>query len=96
MLNLAFDPHLARHTGSKSCTTTSSTLSNEETQKTTHKELTANQILEHAKINPETNYLVELRGHHDRESFEDRPNHEIHLQEHMHFVSVARCPTPVS
>ncbi|HSZ58354.1 MAG TPA: hypothetical protein VK797_22000 [Tepidisphaeraceae bacterium] len=67
-----------------------------EPQATTEKELTANQILEHAKINPQTNYLVELLGPHERKSFEDQPNDEVRLHDEMRFVSVARCPTPVS
>ena len=67
-----------------------------ETQRTTQKELTANQILTNAGIDPTANYLFELRGNHNRVSFEERPEQEIHLHEHMRFIAVARCPTPVS
>jgi hypothetical protein len=67
---------------------------NDEPQHTDRHKLTASQILTHAGIDPATNYLVEIHPH--RISFEGKPNEEIHLQQHMKFISVSLTPTPVS
>jgi hypothetical protein len=67
---------------------------NDELQHTHHRKLTAGQILTNAGIDPATNYLVEIHPH--RVSFEGKPNEEIHLEQHMKFISVSLTPTPVS
>jgi hypothetical protein len=66
-----------------------------EPHETTARELTANQILTLAGVDPSTNYLVEIRGR-DQESFQGRGETTIHLHPHQAFVSVATGPTPVS
>lgn len=67
----------------------------DEPQSTTSHELTANQILSNAGIDPSNHYLVEIRGK-ERVSYQDKGNTEIHMHEHMKFVSVSIAPTPVS
>ena len=67
----------------------------DEEQTTTEHVLTPAQILSNAGIDASSHYLVELRGNH-RESYEGRPNAEIHMHQHMTFISVSTEPTPVS
>ena len=67
----------------------------DEPQSTSSHTLTVTQILSNAGIDPATHYLVEIRGK-DRESFEADPSKEIHMHEHMTFISVSTGPTPVS
>jgi hypothetical protein len=67
----------------------------DEPQTTEHHVLTANQILSNAAIDPAQHYLVELKGA-TRESYETRGDEEIHMHQHMRFVSVRVGPTPVS
>ncbi len=67
----------------------------DEPQTTTAHELTPTQILQNAGIDPATHYLVEIRGH-ERISFQGKPDVEIHMHEHMKFISVSTGPTPVS
>jgi len=62
---------------------------------TTHRELTPVQIMELTEIDPETNYLVEIEGHHQR-SLKDVPNVPVKLHEGSKFVSVSVGPTPTS
>ena len=66
-----------------------------EPQTTRERELTAGQILRQAGIDPDTHYLIEIRGH-DRESFKDRTDAEIRMHDHLKFISIAVGPTPVS
>lgn len=66
-----------------------------EPQSTDSKELTADTILKNAGLDPTKNYLVELLGDKE-ESFKDKPNAEIHMHEHLRFISVALGGTPVS
>lgn len=67
----------------------------DEPQSTTELVLTPSQILEKAGIDPTSHYLVEIKGNH-RESYENKPDAEIHMHQHMKFVSVSTRPTPVS
>lgn len=62
---------------------------------TTAERLTANQILQLARIDPAANYLVQVRGR-DQVSYQGRGDEEIHLHEHEVFVSVSTGPTPTS
>ena len=63
-------------------------------QETTEDELTPNQILQNAGIDPATNYLVEIIGR-EKKSFQG-DNSPIHMHENMKFISVSTSPTPVS
>ncbi len=67
----------------------------DEQQRTTEKELTPTQILQNAGIDSATHYLVEIEGN-QRISFQGKPDVEIHMHEHMKFISIAIGPTPVS
>jgi hypothetical protein len=67
----------------------------DEPQSTTQHELTPQQILQNAGIDPATHYLVQLEGNH-RTSYEGKPTELIHMHEHMKFISVSTGPTPVS
>jgi hypothetical protein len=67
----------------------------DEAQTTSAHELTANQILSNAGIATANHYLVEIQGKH-RVSFQNKGDEEIHMHEHMTFVSVSTGPTPVS
>ena len=68
---------------------------NDESQWTEEKELTPIQIMTNAKIDPQTNYLVEIKGT-EQISFKDNPNEEIKIHEHMKFVTIYTGPVPVS
>ncbi len=67
----------------------------DEPQTTSEHVLTPTQILRNAGIDPNTHYLVQIIGNH-QESYKDEPDIEIHMHEHMKFVSVSTGPTPVS
>lgn len=58
-------------------------------------ELTPNDILRLAGIDPASNYLVRVRGR-EQESFHGRGNDPIRVHEHEVFVSVSTGPTPTS
>ncbi len=58
-----------------------------EIQSTTDETLTPREILEDARIDPSTHYLMRVEGGH-RQSFKDNPDEPITLDEHMQFVSV--------
>lgn len=68
-----------------------------EDQETTDKTLTPDQIMGKAGIDVTTHYLVELneKGK-QRESFQNRPNVEIHMHARMEFTTVYTGPMPVS
>lgn len=68
---------------------------NEEEESTTEKELTPVQIIINAGIDPETNYLIEIQGHHQI-SYKDTPNDPIKMHERMKFITNFIGPTPVS
>ncbi len=63
--------------------------------KTIEHELTPVQIMGLAHIDPQTNYLVQIKGH-EQISYQGKPEEEIHLHEHMVFITVSIGPTPVS
>jgi hypothetical protein len=67
----------------------------DEPQSTTSHTLTATQILVNAAIDPAVHYLVQIEGN-KRISYQTDPAQEIHMHEHMKFVSVSTGPTPVS
>lgn len=67
----------------------------DESQTTTEHQLTPIQILTNAGIDGSNHYLVQIVGNH-QESYKDRPEFEIHMHEHMKFISVPIGPTPVS
>lgn len=56
---------------------------------------TPRQILAQAGINTETFYLVQIIGH-NQVSYKDNPDNEIHMHEHMKFISIFIGETPVS
>jgi len=66
-----------------------------EKQTTSERELTPVQILSNAGIDAATHYLVQIEGQH-KISYQDNPQTEIHMHEHMKFISVSTGPTPVS
>jgi hypothetical protein len=67
----------------------------DEPQSTTQHDLTPNQILTHSGLDPATHYLVDIEGH-NQKSFQNQPDVEIHMHEHMKFISISTGPTPVS
>lgn len=63
---------------------------------TTHeRKLTPVQIMELAKVDPATNYLVRVEGRH-QVSYKDTPNEKIEVHKGEVFVTVPTGPTPVS
>jgi len=67
-----------------------------EHQETRHHKLTAKQILENAKFDPKTYYLIRLIGKHHQESYKDKPDATIHMHNCMRFTVGSSGPTPVS
>jgi hypothetical protein len=70
----------------------------DEPQTTTERILTPTAILRNAKphpLDPATHYLIQIVGH-EQISYKDKPNEEIHMHEHMKFVSESTGPTGVS
>jgi|HubBroStandDraft_4_1064222.scaffolds.fasta_scaffold1937012_1 hypothetical protein len=66
-----------------------------EPQKTTERVLTARQILVAAKLNPETQYLIQLEGH-EQISYKDDPDKKIEMHDGQRFISNHIGPVPVS
>jgi hypothetical protein len=66
-----------------------------EPQSTTEHTITPDQILKNAGLDPATHYLIEVKGS-VKESFQGKGGVELHIHEHMVFVSVFTGPTPVS
>jgi hypothetical protein len=62
---------------------------------TTEEQLTPNQILRLAGIDPATNYLVQVEGRR-QVSYQGRGDETIRVHEHEVFVSVSTGPTPTS
>lgn len=62
---------------------------------TQERRLTPVQIMELAKVDPTTNYLVRIEGRHQI-SYKDTPNEMIEVHEGEVFVTVPTGPTPVS
>ena len=67
----------------------------DEDQSTGEHVLTPNQILLNAGLDVHTHYLVQIIGK-KRESYEGKAAEEIHMHNHMIFVSVSTGATPVS
>ena len=67
----------------------------DEPQSTTSHILTPTQILANAGIDAKTHYLVQIEGNH-RTSYQNNPDVEIHMHEHMKFISISTGSTPVS
>jgi hypothetical protein len=67
----------------------------DEPQSTNEHTLTPRQILTKAGIDPETHYLVQIKGQ-AQESYKDKLDEEIHMHQHMKFISVYIGETPVS
>ena len=57
--------------------------------------LTPIQILQIAGDDPANYYLVEIKGNH-QESYQGKPNDEIHMHQNAKFITVFMGPTPVS
>ncbi len=66
-----------------------------EAQETDEHELTPDEILRNAGLDPATHYLVEIKGS-TKESFQGKGSVEIRMHDHLVFVSVFTGPTPVS
>jgi hypothetical protein len=66
-----------------------------ESYSTTEHILTPIQIMQLAGIDPVTHYLVQLIGQ-NQESFQDEPNKEIHMHQHMRFIAIPTGPATVS
>lgn len=66
-----------------------------EPQTTSEHILTPLQILQQAGIDPATHYLVQIIGH-NQESYQNDLNQEIHMHQHMRFISVPTGPATVS
>jgi hypothetical protein len=67
----------------------------DEPQSTEAHILTPTEILSNAKIDPVTHYLVQIEGK-KQVSYQVNPSEQIHMHEHMKFISVSTGPTPVS
>lgn len=67
----------------------------DEPQSTSEHVLTARQILTNAGLNPELYYLVHIIGH-EQKSYRDNPDENIHMHEHIKFISVFVGETNVS
>jgi hypothetical protein len=58
----------------------------DEPQSTANRTLTPVQIMTLAGIDPATNYVVQITGA-AQESYKDNPNAEIHMHQHMKFIT---------
>jgi hypothetical protein len=67
----------------------------DEPESTSEHILTPTQILSNAVIDPATHYLVQIEGK-KQISYQSNPNEQIHMHEHMKFISVSTGPTTVS
>ncbi len=68
---------------------------NDEPQSTTEKTLTPVKIMEKAGVDPETNYLIEIRGK-EQFSYKDKPTEEIHMHPKIKFITNFFGPTQVA
>lgn len=57
--------------------------------------LTPRQILAKAGLSSDNYYLVQIKGH-EQESYRDKLDQEIHMHNHMKFISIFTGETPVS
>jgi hypothetical protein len=67
----------------------------DEPQTTNAHVLTPKEILARADLNPTTYYLVQIKGN-EQVSYKDRYDEQIHMHQHMTFISVFIGETPVS
>lgn len=67
----------------------------DEDQETTEVQLTPNQIMSKAGVNPSDHYLVEIKGR-QRVSYQDSPGTPIHMHENQKFSTVFVGVVPVS
>ncbi len=67
-----------------------------EPQETTHRKKTASKIMKDAGVDPQTHYLIQLKGGHEQESYKEDPNREVPLCEGARFITASLEPTPVS
>ena len=67
-----------------------------EAQETTKHILTPTDIMDKAKVDPKTHYLIRLIGEKKQESYQDRPEAKIHMHQGMRFITASLGPTPVS
>lgn len=68
---------------------------NGESESTTEKVLTPVQIIKNAGLDPESNYLIEIKGN-QQISYKDNPNEEIKMHNNMKFITNYTGPTPVA
>lgn len=62
----------------------------------TEHEMTAEQVLQLVGKSSTTDYLVEIRGQRERESYQGRPEAVIKINPSSKFITVSTGPTPVS
>lgn len=62
----------------------------------TKRDMTPRQILQLVGKSVETDYLVEIRGQRERESYQGRPDEVIKVNPGSKFITVSTGPTPVS
>lgn len=67
----------------------------DEPQTTSEHVLTPKDILEKVGLNPTTYYLVQIRGS-EQVPYKDKYDEQIHMHQHMTFISVFIGDTPVS
>ena len=68
----------------------------DEPQSTDQKYLTPNQILKNAEIDTTTNYLKQVKKGEPAISYENEPDTQIEMKNHLKFISVRKGPTTVS
>jgi hypothetical protein len=68
----------------------------DEPQETERHILTPTEIMDKAKIDSKSHYLIRLIGKKDQESYKDRPDATIHMHEGKRFITASLGPTPVS
>lgn len=66
-----------------------------ETQTTTEHTLKARQIISMVHTDPNSYYLIQIHGK-DEESYENKPDEEIHIHEKAKFITMYTGETPVS
>lgn len=57
--------------------------------------LTPVKIMGLADVDAQTHYLVQIKGQH-QESYQNKPDEQIHMHPKMKFITVSTGPTPVS
>jgi hypothetical protein len=68
----------------------------DEPQSTTEQDLTPNQILSNAGLDPAQYYLILVRNPHNQESYQDKGDETIHMHPNLRFISAFTGSTPVS